>query len=182
MRTPRQKPNRSRGATLLEFVVYVGVIGVILIVAATFAAEFVTSQLKALSLTEVVRNARFAASRLEIEVRESSALDAGSSVFGTNPGTLSLTTADSGTNPTVFEVSDGALTVKQGSGAAAPLTNSKVEVEEFVLENLSTNGRTQAVRFHLKIRSKNPDAITAQTAETTVESTVRVRSKDGFSN
>ncbi|MEY4744381.1 MAG: hypothetical protein RL272_326 [Candidatus Parcubacteria bacterium] len=177
-----QSGHPARGATLLEFLVYVAIIGVVLTTATSFAVEFVNAQAKAAAIAEAVRNARFAASRMEIEIREASDVNAGSSVFGSNPGTLSLATANVGTNPTVFTVSGGALNVQQGGGAVIPLTNSKVDVQEFTVENVSTAGKTKAIRIHLKVAAKNAGNLVEQAASTVVESTVRIESKDGFSN
>lgn len=172
----------QKGATLLEFLIYIGLIGTVLATATSFAVEFVNAQAKVAALAEAVRNARFAVSRMEIEIREAADVNAGSSVFGSDPGTLSLATSSGATDPTVFTVSGGALHIQQGSGPVLPLTSSKVDVQEFTVENLSTAGRTKAVRIHLKVRSRNPSSLVEQSAETTVESTVRVEAKDGFSN
>ena len=172
----------ERGATLLEFIIYIGVISLVLTTATLFAMEMLHAQSKARALSEVVRNARFAASRLEIEIREAADVNVGASVFDTDPGTLSLATSTPATDPTIFAVSAGALTIKQGTGAAMPLTNAQVEVQEFTVENVGTPNRTRAIRLHLKVRAKSTGSLVSQTADTTVESTVRIQAKDGFGN
>jgi len=179
---PKFTARRSeRGSTVLEFLIYIALISVVLTTATLFASEMLRSQAKSAALSEVVRNARFAMSRIEIETREASDLNIGASTFGANPSTLSLATAG-GTDPTIFTVTGGALTIKQGAGAAIPLTNTKVTVTEFTIDNISTSGKTRAIRIHIKAIAKNPDALVEQTADTTVESTVRIHAKDGFGN
>src|SRR5512142_1154381 len=100
----RKKSVAERGATLLELVLYVGLVGLALSAGTMFAWEFSLSRAKSAAYAEVVHTARFAVSRMEAEIREASAINAGASVFGSNPGTLSLAAAVVGANPTVFAV------------------------------------------------------------------------------
>ncbi|HSD12856.1 MAG TPA: hypothetical protein VLC10_04820 [Patescibacteria group bacterium] len=172
----------QRGATLLELVLYVGLVGLALSAGTMFAWEFSLSRAKSAAYAEVVHNARFAVSRMEAEIREASAINVGASVFDSNPGTLSLAATVVGANPTVFAVSSGALTVQQGAGAPVALTNSRVAVSEFVVEDVSSGTRTRAVRIRLSLASKGGTDLTEQRAQATVETTVRIRLKDGFSN
>jgi hypothetical protein len=160
--------------------VYIAVISVVLLTATLFASEMLKSQAKASALAEVVRNARFALSRIEIETREASDINTGTSTFGANPSTLSLATATGSTNPTIFTVTNGTLTIQQGVGSAVALTSSKVTVSEFTVDDVSTIGTTRAVRLHIKVIAKNLNNLVEQKAETTVESTIRVQAKDGF--
>lgn len=172
----------ERGATLLELVLYIGLVGLALSAGTVFAWEFSLSRAKSAAYAEVVHNARFAVSRIEAEVREASSVNVGASVFGSNPGTLSLATPLAGTNPTVFAVSSGALTVQQGTGAPVALTDSRVAVSGFVVEDVSSGTRTRAVRIRLSLASKGGADLAEQQAAATVETTVRIRLKDGFSN
>ncbi|HTK04554.1 MAG TPA: hypothetical protein VL500_03145 [Candidatus Eisenbacteria bacterium] len=170
----------DRGSTILEFIVYIGVIGLVLTTATLFLAEMVHSGAKVRAGAEATWNARFALSRVATEIREATGVNTGASVFGSHPGTLSLSTANGATDPTVFTVTSGVLTVKQGTGPAVPLTGPKLVVTDFILDDVSVAGRTRAVNVRLKVMAKNLDALTEQRAEATVETTVRVQAKDGF--
>lgn len=171
---------RGRGATILEFLIYVAIISTVLVTVARFAAEFVSTQTKAVAIAEVSQNARYAMARMEAEVRGSTGINVGASTFGSSPGTLSVSTATSATDPTIFTLTSGVLTVKQGTGATLALTGSKIEVLEFQVDNVSVTGKTRAVRLHLRVRHLNPGGLEEFNAETTVESTVRIPYFDGF--
>lgn len=175
-----QSANPSRGTTILEFLVYVGIIGLVLVTATLFMAEVIHSGAKVDAGAEAAWNGRFAASRVAAEIREATGLNVGSSVFGSHPGTLSLATGVPATDPTVFTVTAGALTMQQGANPAVPLTNGKVEVTDFVVDDVSVAGRTRAVRIRLVTRAKNADELTEQRAEVKIETTVRLQSNDGF--
>jgi Tfp pilus assembly protein PilW len=176
----RQLTTRQRGATILEFLIYVAIISTVLVTVARFSAEFVSTQAKAVAIAEVSQNARFAMARLEAEVRGSTGINVGASTFGSSPGTLSVSTASGATNPTIFTLTSGVLTVKQGTGATLALTGSKVEVLEFQVDNVSATGKTRAVRLHLRVKHLNPGGLEEFNSETTVESTVRIPYIDGF--
>lgn len=182
IKAPGSKSTDQRGFTLLELVIYIAVVGLVLVSATMFSFEFAASQAKSAALEEVNRNARFAVSRIAAEIREAADLNAGSSVFGSNPGTLSLATATGATDPTVFTVTGGTLNIRQGAGPVLPLTSSKVDVTEFTLENLSTAGKTKAVRVRLKVKTRDAAGLQEVAAETVVETTAKLHKNDGFSN
>lgn len=174
--------HNERGSTLVEFIIYVGLIGVVLTTAVMLMAEMLRAQAKSGALAEASRHARFGMSRILAEIREADSLNVGASTFGTNPGTLSLATASGGTNPTVFVVAGGALTVQQGAGSPVTLTGSNVTVDDFTVTNLSVNGRTQVVRVRLTVSSSGGSGFIDQDATVTLEGTARVQARDGFSN
>lgn len=176
----RLAQNGARGATILEHVLYVAIVGVVLVTVVRFMAEFAASQAKSSAVAEASHNARFALSRIEAELREAADVNTGSSSFGAHPGTLSLATSSAGTNPTVFAVANGALTVQQGSGPAVALTGARVEVTSFVVDDVSVAGRTRAVRVTLTVRHRNDGNLADFDARTTVQTTVRLNARDGF--
>jgi type II secretory pathway pseudopilin PulG len=183
MRLPAPQPGTGkRGFTLLELLLYVGLVGFILTAATALAFEFVLSRVKTLALEEASRNARFAVARVATEIREASDVNLGSSTFGSHPSTLSLATANGATNPTIFAVSGSALTIQQGAGSALPLTSPKVQVSEFIVTNLSTTGKTKAFRIHLRLNYANPSSLQMFNADYTFETTALIHKNDGFAN
>ncbi|MEY4723405.1 MAG: hypothetical protein RLZZ324_918 [Candidatus Parcubacteria bacterium] len=178
----RRARTDERGTTLLEFIIYIGVVGFILSAATMFAGEFVLTQAKSAAIMEVSRNARFAAARVAVAVRESWGIKTASSVFSpTDPGTLTLCTdAPCTSNLTVFTVTNGQLTMQQGAGAAVPLTSSKVKVTSFLLDNLSTGVKTQEVRIHIVAAYNATGALVTYNQSATGETTAKVNKDHGF--
>jgi prepilin-type N-terminal cleavage/methylation domain-containing protein len=177
----RKSASPNSGFTLLEMLIYILIIGVILVAVTGFSFQFLATRAKASALQETERNAQLAAARIAAEVREAQDLDVPGSTFSANPSTLSLILADGTKSPTIFSVSGGVLRVKQGTGAVLPLTSSKVQVSEFVIDNLSTaNGKDKSVRIHIKTSFLTDLGI--YTADSTVETTAQVKKADGFAN
>ena len=80
----------ERGFTLLEALVYMLITGVVLSFATFFFFQLVTTQAKSAAIAEVTRNARFALTRVAIELREAQRINFGASTFGSSPGTLGV--------------------------------------------------------------------------------------------
>ena len=177
----RQSAVPDRGATLLEFLVYLAVISVVLVAATSFAYEFAAGRAKAAAFQETERNTQLAIARITAEVRQAVGFNAGDSAFGSHPGRLSLALADGSKSPTVFYVDAGQLLVQQGAGPVLPLTSSKVQVSEFIVDDLSTaSGKSKLVRVRLKVDYLTDLDIYA--AESVVETTAQIKKADGFSN
>ncbi len=172
----------NHGTSLLEFLIYIALFGVILVAVTRFSLDFLSASAKASAMEQVQRNGRFALDRVALEVREAASVAVASSDFGINPGTLTLSTGYASTDPTVIAISGGALTIKQGSGPVLPLTDSKVTVSNFTLENLAPNPRTQVVRLLLTITSTDTGAIFGTPSQQSFSTTERVRKNDGYSN
>lgn len=177
----KRRTATALGFTLLETMIYVMLVGVILTSAVMYWAEFLSAETKASVMHEVTHNARFALERVSIEVREAQAIDIAGSSFGVNPGILSLTVADPGSDPTSFTVVGGALVIQQGTNAALPLTDSAVVVTDFTVDDVSTAGRTRAVRISITVDSLNIGNLEELAASVTLVTTVPVMRSDGFS-
>lgn len=173
---------RTAGFTLIELIIYLGMVAFVLVAATQFAFELAITSAKTAALEETSRNARFAVARIAAEIREASDVNLGSSTLGVNPSTLSLATANGATNPTIFSVSGTTLNIQQGAGPALPLTNSKVQVVDFTVTNLSTTGRTKAFRIALRLVFTNPTSLQQFAADYTFETTAKIQKADGFSN
>ncbi len=170
----------QRGFTILEFVIYIALVGVVLGAAVMFALQFSITQTKSVVLSQVTRNAQFAMQRIEAETRAADRVDIGASVFDVHPGTLVLETSDPGTDPTVFTVTDGQLTVQQGAGLAIPLTAPDITISAFTLQNLVPHGRAQHVRVSLTASLPPGDSPAEIASEIVLESTIHIRRSDGF--
>jgi len=181
----RSLPSRAaRGSTILEFLIYIAVVGLALTVAVSFLSEFSSSQQKTAAQTNATHNARFAVSRIASDIRDAMAVD-GTTAFAsdfvaTPANILSLDMSAPALDPTVYTVSDGRLYVQQGAGSPIALTSSSTEVTSFVLSNVSVSGKTRAVRIHLTLENRNTTNLNEQEAVVTIETTARLPRLDGF--
>lgn len=140
-----------QGFTLVELMIYITIISIFLVSAIQFSVAVLQAGEKARIQTEVQQNARFAMERIRREIRTADDVNTGASTFGAHPGVLSLAHDDVVSDPTIFDVSSGALRIKQGTGSPTNLTSSRVEVTNFVVQNRSVAGRTRNIQIQLTL-------------------------------
>lgn len=185
-RLPAANYKPAAGFTLIELIVYLGVVSFALLAAVSFAYEFIADSAKAQVVQEVNRNGRLAVSRIALDIREATDLNSGASTLGSNPSTLSLAKSPAGDNPTVFCVVGTVIRVSLGDAtcdASDPaVTSARVQVQEFIIDDLSTSGRTKTFRIHLKLAASPTAGPIETTASGTFETTATIMKNDGFSN
>jgi type II secretory pathway pseudopilin PulG len=178
----------QRGSTLLELILYIGIISIVMISVVAFSVEFLATRLKADATAEAAWNARFAVGRLAAEIRQANNF-AVASTFGVNPSTLILCSATPCLpgNETIFTVTGGVLTVSVNGGAALPLTSPKVTVADFTVTNLSTDSSlpssARSRNFAVRVRAVfNETGLWPVAPEATYQTTERIRRSEGFAN
>ena len=139
--------SNQKGFSLVEMLVYLGILAVVSggSVTLLFSLDSIISQHRAQQL--IARNATTALERALYEVRASDTVNTGSSVLGSSPGTLTLT---SGATTTTFTLASGVMKVQTNAGAANALTSSEVSVTNLKFERL-TNTRTEMVRIYITL-------------------------------
>ncbi|MEK9175007.1 MAG: hypothetical protein AAB795_00270 [Patescibacteria group bacterium] len=165
----------KKGFTLVEFILYISIVGVILVSFMYYMIDISSSSTKSDAFAEVGYNGRVAMEKISREIRNAVDINVGASVFDTHPGALSLTTSNPNTNPTTINLSGAVLQIKRGAGPVLPLTTSKVEITKLIFSNLSQSGTPGNIKILLTIRYKNPQNIDEFNASTTLESSVSLR-------
>lgn len=178
-----KKTGRAKdgGFSMLELIVYIGLVGVVLTAAVLFSVEFVTAKAKASAVSGVSRAASFALERMAYEIRMSDGIDYDMSAFGPDPGILQLRSSVPSADPVVFSVTDGRLYAQWGAGAPAALTPSDVVVSGFTLEDVSVRPRFRSVRIRLTVDRSADEAGDSYSSRVMMETTARSWRNDGFS-
>jgi len=156
-----QKSTTARGFTLIEFLLYFGLLAAVMTAVIGFSAEVVRSRNKSRIMAEAEQNARLAVLRVLRGVRQADGLNVGSSVFDADNGILSLQTAATSTNPTVFDLSGGAIRIKEASASATPLTGPEVEVTKlrFSRDTLPAGSRAVTVEVGMRYATTSTDRL-----------------------
>ena len=117
-----------RGFSIIETILYVAVLIMIMGTMVIFLVNVVRRESKVTMVLEVNQ-------KINSIIRNSK--DAPVPADGGGSGsTLSLTMPDANLSPTVFTVTNGTLTMQQGTAAAVPLTSSAVKVSSLTFTNL----------------------------------------------
>lgn len=152
------------GFTLLEIVIYLAIVVLVTVPAATIGWVFVHDAVAQQRVAEVDAVGAFALAQVQRQMRTAQAMDA-ATVYNTHPGTLAFTRSDStrvvvdtetrsvpfaGQSATIRK-----LRVREGNGPILDLTSDAVDVTQFTVINRTTAGVT-SVEVTLDLAAVNP--------------------------
>lgn len=171
----------KQGFTLIEVVIYIGLVAIIGIVLTSFATRMIRSNSNAQFTTEALNNARGAAGAITREIRHARGVYYPTSVFDTHPGQLSLATRENlpaGEKETYvdFYVDDNRLYLKRENEAAQLLTSQNVQVTNLVFTQLNTGVSASAVRVEITVAPDTQVADVATQSSVTLTTTAALRS------
>jgi prepilin-type N-terminal cleavage/methylation domain-containing protein len=161
---PIKSQVRNKGFTLLEMIIYVVIFAIILFVMVQLFWQVQLSDIKGRVSRETKENASQVMEIFKHYVRQADDMNTGDSVFDSNPGVLSL--EDDGT--VIIDtytkdvmVGEGTQTIRklrltEGGNPALDLTSDHVNVDNFVLTDLTQGANPDAVLMDLTISSVNP--------------------------
>src|SRR5690242_8085745 len=96
---------KTKGFTLLEFILYFALLAMVMGAVTIFAVDLVKTRNKTRIVAEIEQNARLGLSRILRSIRTASQLNVGASTFDSDNGVLSLGMASGAVDPTVFDLS-----------------------------------------------------------------------------
>ena len=164
-----------KGFTILEFLLYIGLVGIILVVAGAIGLNVLFGKAKLAAIEEVSQNARFIIEKIADRVRNAEAINSPSQ--GTTTFLLSLQMSDPAKDPTVFDVSGNSLRMQEGGGAAITITSSEVIVSGVQFSNISYPDTPGTVRIQMTVKFVNLDSRQEYNFEKTFYTTTNIREK-----
>lgn len=165
----------TKGITLIETLLYVSLIGVIVGALAVFLSVSLDDREKQQAVLEVEDQARLALGYIAQTVRNAESIT--SPTAGSTGSSLEIDVVLLADDPTIFDVSGTTLQVTEGGGGADSLTNDRVEVVEFIAENLSYTGEPDTVHVTLTLQHINTEGRNIFEYSGTFSTTATVRSE-----
>jgi len=162
-----------KGFTIIELIIYIGIVAGILLVLFNFGWEIVYGDIKSQTIREVQQNSRFAMEKIIESVLSASGIN--SPLEGNSDDFLSLEMQDLTLSPTVFEVFDGRLIITQAGNSPYQLTNNRVRVTSLQFSNLSYEDTPGTIRVEMTIEHFNPGDINQYEAFLSTKNTVSLR-------
>jgi four helix bundle protein len=178
---PNTKYEKSKGFTLIEFLVYTAIVVVVGVISIEFIINIYGGKAKAQSYFEIQENARLVMERITQEIHGAQGIN--TSNFGinlaANPGSkLSLQFRDASLNPTEFDVAGNVLRIKQGAAGPYELTNNQVRVTNLIFRNFSSpNGKSKNIGVELTIEHVNPSGLPEWQASISLRSAMELKDR-----
>lgn len=152
IRTTRSGSSDHRGFSLVEMLIYLGLLAgvfVVLIQAMLPLAESYTE----LSVARDVSNVGgVAMERMVREIRTAETVDTATSTFGVHPGRLML---EKGTSTTMFRLNNGTLIVEE-NGTETQLTGNGVTVDTLRFQH-ATTPHSELVRVIMRVSKQSKE-------------------------
>lgn len=164
-----EKSKSGAGFTLIEMIIYLGIVSIILVSISYLILDIMGGQIKSYAGQDVNQNLRFVVNYLIKDIK--SAQDFGS------PASHTLVLTMSGDDITYnFNSADNSLTRQLGAASPVNLNSDRVEVTG-AFTDLSYNGRTKNVGVDLIVEYKNPNNLPDYNASTTSNFSVELRGR-----
>ena len=146
---------KNNGFTLIELLLYVAIAALVLLAASLFLASVLESRVKNQTIAEVEQQGFEVMQRVRQIVRNAEAIT--SPAQGASAAALSVTTTIAGNNPTIFDLSSGAIRMKEGAAPVISLTNARVIASALTFQNLSRTGTPGTIRVQLTLTHTNSE-------------------------
>jgi type II secretory pathway pseudopilin PulG len=177
-KTPKQLTMRkARGFTLVELLLYMGLVGIFLTAATTSMWDIILGNVKSSVEQEVQESLRYASHRLSFEIRNADSIEA-SSDFGVDlastPGAVLSLNSPAPNDPTEFRVNGGLLQIKQGVGSWTSITSPAVAVDNLVFTDL-TDTFSENIKFTVTVKYRNTGGRSEWEKSATFESASQLR-------
>ena len=144
-----------KGFTLIEFLLYLGIFVIVLVLTGGFLWNIIFGDIKASAYQEVQQNGSFALTKITQEAKKAIAVN--SPLPGTTSTSLFLAMASSTLDPTIFDVAGGKLRISRGSPPNSHyLTSDQVVVTDFQFTNLSYQDTPGTIRIEMTLGHFNP--------------------------
>lgn len=145
--------NNYKGFSLIELVVYIGLVSIMLLGIASFAKTILQTRAKNQVILEVEQQGIQVMQILSQTIRNAESIVFPSS--GSNANTLTLNLANPSANPTTFSFSNGFINIQEGGALPINLINSRVEVQNLIFENLSRLDTSGIIKFSFVLNYNN---------------------------
>ncbi|MFC1629922.1 PilW family protein [Patescibacteria group bacterium] len=171
---------KNKGFTLLEMVVYAGILGIMVIAISSYFLWSIKGGTKAMVMRETLDNTRRAMEIMVYEIREAESVYLPTSSFGSHPGQISLEMKkylpyDEETTYVDFFISNGKLCLKKESQSSVCFTSDRVEISNLVFTQIESSG-FPSVQIELIADYKNPTNKPEREAQVSLTSTASPRS------
>ena len=161
---------KHQGFTLLELIIYIGIVSLILVVISYLLIDILESQIKSFAILEIEQNARFVLHKIESDIRRAR------NILSISENSLTL---DDGSAQNIILIIDPVakkISRKIGESPVVNLTTDQIEVSGY-FSDLSYDNRSKNVGIYLNINYKNPDNLPQYQASQIIQESIELKGR-----
>lgn len=142
-----------KGFTLIELLLYISIASIMLLVIFAFFFFLLQSRVKNQTITEVEQQGLATMQIITQTIRNAEVIT--SPMQGVSAPSLTLDVITTANDPTIFDLANNVIRIKEGTGLNVPLTNSHVIASNFSFSNLSRTGTLGIIRIQFTLSHQN---------------------------
>lgn len=146
---------KNKGFTLIEILLFLGISATMLLVVSIFITFILQAGTKSQTVAEVEQQGLFAMQTITQVIRNSTSIT--SPTAGNSATSATFVVPTGALSPTIFDLSSGAIRIKEGAGTAVNLTNTEVTASALNFQNLSWTSTSGEVRISFTLTRNNPE-------------------------
>lgn len=143
----------EKGLTLISFLLYLAIASGFLATSGWITLEMTTIKERISVMEEVNQNARFVMEKIALTIRNAQGINLPAA--GSSNASTSLAMLDAAKNPALFDLQNGAVRTKEGSGPYVNLTSDEITVTNLNFTNTSYVGTPGTIRVEMHIQYNN---------------------------
>jgi len=161
--------NNKAGFSLLEMVLYIGIIALISVLAMQSLFVMIRAFTNIRVMQDLNKNATTAIERMAFEIRSAYDVDLGNSTLDSSPGVLELLTTDSGGSNTTagFSIVSDVLRVSEAGVDAGALTAPNIVVDSLIFNSIITTN-SEAVKIQIQLSATRGNTTETKTFYDTI--------------
>lgn len=146
--------NKYKGTGFIELIIYMAIATIMI----GSIASFVVTNKKMGDSNKVIAEVELQGTDVMQIITQAvrNSISINSPAAGSSGSSLSLVTDTAGNNPTVFDLSDGKIRIKEGNNAAIELNSDQVQISNLSFQNLADTGAPGSIRISFDINYLNP--------------------------
>lgn len=144
----------NRGYTLIELLLYVGIVSTLLVGITLYFASVAEARVKNQTIMEVEQQGAMVMDHITNTVRNATSVSA--PAIGSSANQLTVVVPTGSLSPTIFDLSSEAIRIKEGVAAAIALTSSDIRVTSLSFTNMSRSATVEVVRVTFTMSHVNP--------------------------
>lgn len=145
----------NKGFTLVELLLYVSIVSIMILTVSAFLPLFMQSRVKNQTISDVEQQGTALMQIITQTTRNAQSIT--SPTTGTSASSATFDVVTAGVDPTIFDLSGGAIRITEGAGSPVSLTNSRVTASGLTFQNLSRTSTPGIIRVQFTLTGVNPE-------------------------
>ncbi len=151
---PIHRLRSNRSFTLIELIIYLGIVSMILAIASALVYTLLQSRVRRRSIAVVEQEGLRTTELIAFSIRNS--LGITTPLPGATATTLTLTVDATSSSPTVFSFATGTIRITEGTGTPIALSSSRTIASALIFTNLTPTSTPGTLRFSFKLDAVAP--------------------------